>query len=124
MTGAILAFPRRVAVSRIGVILTSEWSPIDTSTSHHPSLLESAQAVRQLGMASVREEDVLMAKDPAIEDSDQWPEFSLSRITVLSQDLGRPVSLLEAHEDCPVKVLGKLEPVGEEQLHLGSRVRV
>ena len=55
------------------------------------------------------EEQVLEAKDPRIEDSDNWPSYTLKRTKVLSQKTGDPSSLLEANIDNPVQVLGVLD---------------
>lgn len=66
----------------------------------------------------VPEHLILEPKDPSIENTDDWPAFSLSKIKIYSQT-GELVSLLKAHEDNPVNVIGHLEPVESEQSHLG-----
>lgn len=67
----------------------------------------------------VPEHLILEPKDSSIEDDDKdWPDFSLSKIKVYSQT-GELVSLLKAHKDNPVNVIGRLEPVEPEHSHLG-----
>ena len=64
----------------------------------------------------LREEDVLQ---PATEtDNSQWPEFSLSKTKVYSQETGKLTSLLAAHQNFLVRVEGQLEEVEDDQLHL------
>ena len=67
----------------------------------------------------IPEDVVLEPKDPSIKDWDDWPTYSLRKIKVSSQQTGEPVSLLRAHKDHPVNVIGHLEPVDSEQSHLG-----
>ena len=69
---------------------------------------------------AVAEEDLLEAKDRRIEDTDEWPSFSLRKVNIVSMRNGQQMSLLEAHHNSPVKVSGQLETVGKDQLHLGS----
>ena len=63
---------------------------------------------------SVPEGHVLEPRDPNIERSDDWPEFSIAKVNVVSQSTGKPVSLLSAHKDHPVKVTGRLEEVDDQ----------
>lgn len=60
---------------------------------------------------SVPESHVLKPRDPKILRSDDWPDFSIAKVNVVSQSTGQPVSLLSAHKDNPVKVTGRLEEV-------------
>lgn len=68
---------------------------------------------------TVSEESVLEPKDPSIENCDDWPIYSLKNIKVHDKLTGLPVSLLTAHKSHPVKVIGHLETVDEDKLHLG-----
>ena len=68
---------------------------------------------------AVLEEDVLMAKDPSLRNSDEWPTFSLKKISITSQKTGELCSLLAAHKAHPVTVSGKLEKVDSDLLPLG-----
>ena len=70
----------------------------------------------------VREDAVLEPKDPSIENCDDWPTYSLRKIKITSHVTGEPVSLLKAHKDHPVKVVGYLEPIDSEQSHLGIAI--
>ena len=76
-------------------------------------------AVSQKSMA-ISEEDVVQAKDPNIKDTDEWPSFCLRKVNVVSMRNGQLMSLLEAHQDNPVKVSGQLETVGKDQHHLST----
>lgn len=68
---------------------------------------------------AIPEEDILEAKDPNITDTDMWPSFSLRKVNIVSMRNGQIVSLLEAHQDNPVKVSGQLETISKDELHLG-----
>ena len=68
---------------------------------------------------AVLEEDVLIAKDPDLRNSDEWPTFSLKKISITSQKTGELCSLLAAHKAHPVTVSGKLEKVDSDLLPLG-----
>ena len=70
------------------------------------------QASNQLATTMpVPEENLLRSKDPAIQDSDDWPLYTLRKAKVRSKHTGELVSLLAAHDDHPVTVLGTLESV-------------
>ena len=69
---------------------------------------------------AVPEEDVLEAKDPDIKDTDEWPSFSLRKVNVVSMRSGEITSLLDAHQDNPVKVSGQLETMDKDKLSLGT----
>ena len=60
------------------------------------------------------EEDVLKSRDPDINDSDDWPLYTLRKTKVLSKETGELVSLLTAHADNPVTVLGTLEAINSD----------
>lgn len=66
---------------------------------------------------AVPEENILHARDSSIEDSDDWPLYTLRKARVLSKRTGGPVSLLSAHNDHPVTVLGTLEAVNSDLIH-------
>ena len=66
---------------------------------------------------AVPEENILHARDSRIEDSDEWPLYTLRKTRVLSKKTGEPVSLLSAHNDHPVIVLGTLEAVNSDFVH-------
>ena len=60
-----------------------------------------------------------MAKDASLRNSDEWPTFSLKKISITSQKTGELCSLLAAHKAHPVTVAGKLEKVDSDLLPLG-----
>lgn len=66
----------------------------------------------------VSEVSVLEPKDPSIENWDDWPTYCLKSINITSESSALPVSLLTAHNDCPVKVIGHLDTIDSEQSHL------
>lgn len=68
----------------------------------------------------VSEESVLKPKDPSIENWDDWPTYSLKNIKVFDQVTGLPVSLFTAHKSHPVKVIGHLEAIDDDQSHLSN----
>ncbi len=68
---------------------------------------------------AIPEESILEAKDPNITDTDKWPSFSLRKVNIVSMRNGQTMSLLEAHQDNPVKVSGQLETISKDELHLG-----
>lgn len=70
---------------------------------------------------AIPEEDVLQPKDSKIEDSDDWPLYTLRKARVLSQESGEPVSLFAAHNDHPVTVLGTLEAVNPDLISNGEQ---
>jgi len=71
---------------------------------------------------AVSEEDILHARDSRIEDSDEWPLYTLRKVKVLSKETGEPVSLLSAHNDHPVTVLGTLEAVNSDLIHSSKEI--
>ena len=55
------------------------------------------------------EDQLLLGLDPSIhDDSDAWPEFSLTEVTVESSRGKELVSLIEANYNCPVNITGIL----------------
>lgn len=66
-----------------------------------------------------REENVLAARDPSIDDENDWQEFSLTDVKVLIPGKSRYANLLTASADNPVRVTGSLDEVEEEQESLG-----
>ncbi|KAJ9205994.1 hypothetical protein DTO164E3_1247 [Paecilomyces variotii] len=62
-----------------------------------------------------REENVLAARDPSIDDENDWQEFSLTDVKVLIPGKSRYANLLTASADNPVRVTGSLDEVEEEQ---------
>lgn len=67
-----------------------------------------------------REETVLAPTDPSITDENDWWEFSLTDVKVLKPGKMLYANLLDATEQNPVQVIGCLEPLREDQEHLGS----
>lgn len=66
-----------------------------------------------------REEQVLAARDPSVEDENEWEEFSLTDVKILIPGKSRYANLLTASPDNPVRVIGNLDEVEEEQASLG-----
>ena len=66
-----------------------------------------------------REETVLAPTDPSITDENDWWEFSLTDVKVLKPGKMLYANLLDATEKNPVQVIGCLEPLHEDQGHLG-----
>ncbi|MCJ1403731.1 hypothetical protein MMC11_006954 [Xylographa trunciseda] len=67
----------------------------------------------------LHEGDVLLPLDASIRgDTDQWPEFALNNVKILSQQTREPVSLLGAHARSPMVVEGVLEEIDEENKSL------
>ncbi|KAJ9257856.1 hypothetical protein DTO212C5_8793 [Paecilomyces variotii] len=62
-----------------------------------------------------REENVLAARDPSIDDENDWQEFSLTDVKVLIPGKSRYANLLTASAENPVRVTGSLDEVEEEQ---------
>lgn len=60
---------------------------------------------------AVSEASVLLAKDPSIADSDDWPVYSLREVNVLSGLTGEAVSLFTANGNHPIRVIGYLEKI-------------
>jgi hypothetical protein len=56
------------------------------------------------------EADVLKPADPSITNSDEWEIFVLSNAHVVHEKNGKPVSLLAAFADTPLKVVGTFAP--------------
>lgn len=72
---------------------------------------------------SVPEEKVLVRKDAATDDNpDLWPTFGLRKIQVTSQATGELVSLLSAHKENPLTVIGQLDEPQEEYRKLGKPI--
>lgn len=69
---------------------------------------------------TVSEEAVLEFKDPSIKDWDDWPTYTLRKVKVFSQKTGEPGSLLTAHKDHRVRVLGQLDTIDADQSHLSN----
>ena len=65
---------------------------------------------------------LIKPKNPALINSDDWPIFSLRKGKVVSQDNGKPVSLLSAHKDHPVKVTGQLLEIEDDLQSLGMQI--
>ena len=60
--------------------------------------------------AALHEGQVLQGLDPCLSnDSDAWPEFTLTSVTVESELNGRLVSLLDADRIQPARMTGVLE---------------
>ena len=68
----------------------------------------------------LHEGEVLLPLDASIRgDTDQWPEFALNNVKIVSQQTREPVSLLSAHARALAVVEGTLEDVDEENESLG-----
>ena len=67
-----------------------------------------------------REDSVLAARDPSLDDENDWEELSLSEVRILVPGKSRYANLLSASSDNPVQVTGCLEEVEEEQESLGA----
>ena len=61
---------------------------------------------------------VLEPKQPHLPTPDDWPVFALKDAYVVGQKSGELVSLLSAHKDNHVKVIGRLRKVDPEQRSL------
>lgn len=66
-----------------------------------------------------REDQILKPRDPSVEDENEWEEFSLADVKVLIPGKSRYANLLDASPDNPVRVVGSLNEVEDEQGHLG-----
>lgn len=66
-----------------------------------------------------REETVLAPTNPSVTDENDWWEFSLTDVKVLKPGKMLYANLLDATEQNPVQVIGCLEPLHEDQEHLG-----
>ncbi|KKA18637.1 hypothetical protein T310_7407 [Rasamsonia emersonii CBS 393.64] len=78
---------------------------------------KSQHAASEQVMTS-REEQVLAARDPSVEDENEWEEFSLTDVKILIPGKSRYANLLTASPDNPVRVIGNLDEVEEEQASL------
>ena len=68
----------------------------------------------------VHEESILQAKKASDQNPDDWPQFNLKQAKVTSLKTGEIVSLLSAHADNPLSVVGKLDTVDDDLSHLGK----
>lgn len=76
-------------------------------------------------MTILEETDVLSSLNPSIQnDSDQWPEFVLKNVKVISPETNKPASLLVAHGEYPLRVEGSLEEVDPEDLGIGRYTKL
>jgi len=66
-----------------------------------------------------REDHILKSRDPSVEDENEWEEFSLTDVKVLIPGKSRYANLLDASPDNPVRVVGSLNEVEDEQGYLG-----
>ncbi|OAX81166.1 hypothetical protein ACJ72_04493 [Emergomyces africanus] len=67
---------------------------------------------------TTRIENVLAARDPTLNDENDWEEFALTDVKVLVPGKTRYANILSASADNPVRVTGQLEIVEEEQEEL------
>ncbi|EED22022.1 conserved hypothetical protein [Talaromyces stipitatus ATCC 10500] len=65
-----------------------------------------------------REDQILKPRDPLLEDENEWEEFSLTDVKVLIPGKSRYANLLATSPENPVRVIGCLNEVEEEQEHL------
>lgn len=70
----------------------------------------------------VPEDKILHPKDANLASTDDWPTFTISHVKVISQHNKELVSLLSANKENPVKVIGWLEEVEDDQLSLGTQL--
>ena len=68
---------------------------------------------------AAREENVLVTKDPSVQDEDDWEEFSLVDVKAHLPGKPRYANILTASESNPVNVSGYLEEVDDDQESLG-----
>lgn len=68
---------------------------------------------------TTRIENVLAARDASLNDENDWEEFALTDVKVLVPGKTRYANILSASADNPVRVIGQLEIVEEEQEELG-----
>lgn len=68
-----------------------------------------------------REENVLSARDPSVEDENDWQEFNLTDVKVLIPGKFRYANLLTASPKNPLCVIGCLDEVDEKQEVLGMK---
>ena len=65
------------------------------------------------------ESAVLCARDPALTNSDDWPIFTLTDVTVIHpSSTDRPANLLHADAQNALSVQGRLETLNKSQAHL------
>lgn len=64
---------------------------------------------------TLAESEILKPKSPAITDSDDWEEFTLTNVEIRNSQTGQLASLLHAHPYSPVTVTGRLAPVKRHQ---------
>ncbi|KAH8696202.1 hypothetical protein BGW36DRAFT_380438 [Talaromyces proteolyticus] len=69
-------------------------------------------------MMTSREDQVLKPRDPAVDDENDWEEFSLTDVKILIPGKSRYANLLATTPDNPVRVIGCLDEVEEEQARL------
>ncbi|KKZ68782.1 hypothetical protein EMCG_00995 [[Emmonsia] crescens] len=67
---------------------------------------------------TTRIENVLAARDASLNDENDWEEFALTDVKVLVPGKTRYANILSASADNPVRVIGQLEIVEEEQEEL------
>lgn len=67
---------------------------------------------------AAQEENVLVIRDPSVEDENDWEEFSLVDVKVNLPNKPRYANVLTASEDNPLEVSGRLEEVEDSQKHL------
>lgn len=65
-----------------------------------------------------REDQILKPRDPSVLDENEWEEFSLTDVKVLIPGKSRYANLLATSPENPVRVVGCLNEVEEEQEHL------
>lgn len=68
-----------------------------------------------------REEQILKPRDPSLDDDEnEWEEFSLTEVKILLPGKSRYANLLATTPENPVRVIGCLDELEEEQAHLGT----
>jgi len=65
---------------------------------------------------AIPEAEILRPVDASNTNSDDWEVFVLNDARVVYENNGKPASLLAAYADTPLKVEGRLETPGRNQL--------
>ncbi|KAI9736143.1 MAG: hypothetical protein M1834_001027 [Cirrosporium novae-zelandiae] len=73
-----------------------------------------------MSLSIAPEEKVLKQRDSKVVNDNDWEEFTLNNVKIfpLATDSNHLVSLLNAYEAAPVRVIGQLSPVDKDQEHL------
>jgi hypothetical protein len=84
-------------------------------------LWNDQHAIRRLLAMTSREEQILKPRNPSLDDDEnEWEEFSLTDVKILLPGKSRYANLLATTPENPVRVIGCLDELEEEQAHLGT----